>query len=233
MTSIHFFGGESGGIGKSFMTRTAVQYLMDREQPFTVFDADRTKHDIYDVFEDIGCQRAIFSEDDRYEDDALHIYESALSKPALVNLPANSYVELKGWISNNDVATLSQEDKISLWLWHLSDGSDISVNLFLKVCSEMGNTFQYVLVKNSGKNKGNWDMIDNNEEVQKLIKKYKVTVVDLPRLNGEKCHKVIEGMKLSFGKAKQEGVLDRINRQRIALYLKLSYQNLDSAKIFA
>ena len=46
MATLHFVGGEKGGVGKSFVTRTAIQYLLDRGVDFALFDADRSSSDI-------------------------------------------------------------------------------------------------------------------------------------------------------------------------------------------
>lgn len=41
MASIHFVGGEKGGVGKSVAARVLAQYLIEREIPFLGFDTDR------------------------------------------------------------------------------------------------------------------------------------------------------------------------------------------------
>jgi cellulose biosynthesis protein BcsQ len=42
MTTIHFIGGEKGGVGKSVVARLLAQSFVDRSQPFVGFDADRS-----------------------------------------------------------------------------------------------------------------------------------------------------------------------------------------------
>ena len=42
MSSLNFIGGEKGGVGKSVAARALAQYFIDREQPFTGFDTDRS-----------------------------------------------------------------------------------------------------------------------------------------------------------------------------------------------
>ena len=40
MSTIHFIGGEKGGVGKSVVARLCAQYCIDREIPFVAADAD-------------------------------------------------------------------------------------------------------------------------------------------------------------------------------------------------
>ena len=40
MSTIHFIGGEKGGVGKSVVARLCAQYCIDRAIPFVAADAD-------------------------------------------------------------------------------------------------------------------------------------------------------------------------------------------------
>ena len=40
MSTIHFIGGEKGGVGKSVVARLCAQYCIDRAIPFCAVDAD-------------------------------------------------------------------------------------------------------------------------------------------------------------------------------------------------
>ena len=40
MSTIHFIGGEKGGVGKSVVARLCTQYCIDRGIPFAAADAD-------------------------------------------------------------------------------------------------------------------------------------------------------------------------------------------------
>lgn len=42
MATIHFIGGEKGGVGKSVVSRLLAQYLIDHKLPFLGFDSDRS-----------------------------------------------------------------------------------------------------------------------------------------------------------------------------------------------
>ena len=40
MGTLHFIGGEKGGVGKSFTARLLAQYFIDHDMPFAGFDTD-------------------------------------------------------------------------------------------------------------------------------------------------------------------------------------------------
>ena len=42
MSSIHFIGGEKGGVGKSMTSRLLAQYLIDSGVPFIGLDSDQS-----------------------------------------------------------------------------------------------------------------------------------------------------------------------------------------------
>jgi cellulose biosynthesis protein BcsQ len=42
MSTIHFIGGEKGGVGKSVVARIVAQYLIDHQMPFAGVDGDRS-----------------------------------------------------------------------------------------------------------------------------------------------------------------------------------------------
>ena len=42
MSTIHFVGGEKGGVGKSVVARLLAQYMIDHNLPFIGFDTDKS-----------------------------------------------------------------------------------------------------------------------------------------------------------------------------------------------
>ncbi len=61
MARIHLIDGEKGGVGKSFVGRTMIQYCLDRNFPFIALETDRTNPDVAGAYKDI-CQYAVLTE---------------------------------------------------------------------------------------------------------------------------------------------------------------------------
>ena len=90
MARIHLIDGEKGGVGKSLVARTKVQYCLDRNLPFVAVETDRSNPDVAGIYKGI-CQYAVFTEDERQADKADRIFEMAIDKPVIGNLVAQSH----------------------------------------------------------------------------------------------------------------------------------------------
>ena len=63
MTAIHWVGGEKGGVGKSFVCSSAIEYMQAKQNDFIVFDTDRSNPDVLRLYKQAaGCRPAILSE---------------------------------------------------------------------------------------------------------------------------------------------------------------------------
>ena len=78
MADIHLFGGEKGGVGKSFVCKTAIAYHLKREIDCVPFDADRSNADVLRSYgEAAGVQTAILSEGEDFDTAANAIFNTA------------------------------------------------------------------------------------------------------------------------------------------------------------
>ena len=100
MALIHLIDGEKGGVGKSFIARTMIQYGLDRNLSFTAVESDRSNPDVSRVYKDI-CQFAIFSESEKHADNADRIFELAMEQSVIVSLPAQVNRAESDWIAHN------------------------------------------------------------------------------------------------------------------------------------
>ncbi len=74
-----------------------------------------------------------------------------------------------------------------------------------------------------------WEDWDEDEELQRLIKKYKVKVIDFPRLPYKERY-VIDKNKLSFSAAREYEKFGRLGKQRVVDFLKATYAEIESTK---
>ena len=87
MATIHLGDGEKGGVGKSLVVRTKIQYHLDKKKPFVAVETDRSNPDVAGVYKGL-CQYAVFTENEKQADRADRIFEMAMEKPVIVNLAA-------------------------------------------------------------------------------------------------------------------------------------------------
>ena len=113
MAAIHWGDGEKGGVGKSLVVRTLIQYHLDRNKPFVAVETDRSNPDVAGIYKGL-CQYAVLSENEKQADKADKIFEMAIEKPVIVNLAAQSHRAVFDWIEKNQLLKLGAEHGVSL-----------------------------------------------------------------------------------------------------------------------
>ena len=109
MGTIHFIGGEKGGVGKSLMARILAQYFIDHGQPFLGFDGDRTHGALLRFYASYSSPVTI---DDYQSLDRL--VELAAADPArriLVDLAAQAQQPLSRWMADSRLLELLAPDE--------------------------------------------------------------------------------------------------------------------------
>lgn len=230
MTTIHLVDGEKGGVGKSFVTRTMIQYALDRSLPFIAVETDRSNPDVNRVYPDV-CSFAVFSEDEKQASKADRIFEMALDKSVIVSLPSQVNRAVTTWIESNQLLDLGSEHGVSFCKWFITNGEFDSVRLFQSSLDYYKGQMAHILVRNLGLC-DEWSPMENDELLQKLIKKYEVKVIDFPKL-GHTERYLINQKQLRFDDARENRELSILGRQRIVNFLKAAYAAFDSTGAWA
>lgn len=232
MNRIHLFGGEKGGVGKSFVARAAVEFHLDRELPFSLFDTDRSNPTVLKIYgSTIGCQTAVFSEGEKYEDAPNLIFNAAEEKTVLVNLPAQSFIPLREWIENNELLDLGQEAGIQFVHWFISDCSADSLALLSRILRQFKTSVTHVLARNLGMT-DTWAQLDQDKNLQAAIANYKVKVIEFPKFMGNAERRQMEVERIPFHQALDHQDFKLISRQRVKTFLRKAYAAFDEAEVF-
>ncbi|MCT7953403.1 hypothetical protein NG798_26745 [Ancylothrix sp. C2] len=186
---IHFWSGESGGVGKSTGCKAMIHYLdavLDR-QDFRLIDADRSKPDVKDAYSTaLGerCLEGFFSEATDLFSKADEILNAALYGDVVVNLPASVGAALEQWVKNTDLILVAAESNIELIVWFVSNGSPDSMRLFYESLGQWGAGVNHVLVRNFGLNRNSevWEKFAASDEYQKAKQQHGFKEFDLPML---------------------------------------------------
>lgn len=189
ITRIHFWSGESGGVGKSTGCKAMIHYLdavLDC-QDFRLIDADRSKPDVKDAYSAaLGerCLEGFFSEATDLFSKADEILNAALYGDVVVNLPASVGAALDTWVKNTDLILVAAESNIELIVWFVSNGSPDSMRLFYESLQQWGADVNHVLVRNLGLNRNSetWDKLADSSEYKKAKEQYGFKEFDLPML---------------------------------------------------
>lgn len=234
MPDILFFSGEKGGVGKSFVCRTAVQYCLDREiAPFTVFDTDRSNPDVRRIYGKLTtCQVAIFSEGEKFQDTANSIYVAAADKGqrVLVNMPAQVLPAVKQWFEHNELLAIAQDDGVRFVFFFVTDGGFDSIKLLRHSLDWFKGRVQHIVVKNYGKT-DDFEAFDQDDHLSTLLKKYKVPVIDFPKMLGSVERNRLDAESIPFADAFEVDGFNSISRQRIRKFLREAYAAFDATPL--
>lgn len=145
-STIHFIGGEKGGVGKSVVARLLAQHFIDAGRPFQAFDTDRSHGALMRFYADYAVPVQV----ERFE--ALDaIVESAIEQPGLrvlVDLAAQTHQPLMRWMDESGVLELAEEAGVALKYWHVMDSGRDSVDLLQRLLDRFEGRIGLVLVLN-------------------------------------------------------------------------------------
>lgn len=231
MSELILVSGEKGGTGKSFVTRTIIQWHLDNKSPCHVFDTDRSNPDIARCYGRVlDVQLGIFGEGQRYEDTANAIFNSAISQKTIVNLPAQVFIPVKTWVEQNDLFEIAQDAGVTFTIWFVSDCGHDSLTLLRKSLEYFKTNAKHIVVKNYGKT-DDWAAFDQDETLQKLIQTYDSTIIDFPKFIGSIVRNRIDEFSLTFGEALTHEKFDLIERQRVRKFLREAYLAFEAAGV--
>ena len=228
MSSIHFIGGEKGGVGKSLTSRLLAQYMIDQQIPFLGFDTDRSHGALLRFYEGFASPVVL---DKREAFDV--VVEAATENPErriLVDLAAQTHDPLVQWIDDAGVIELAQELGVTLTYWHVMDAGKDSVDLLGKLLDRFGASLQYVLVRNQVRG-GDFAVLDQSGLQDKAIA-LGAKVITLKKLHEGVVNK-IDADSSSFWKATQSepAGLGLMDRQRLKMWLRDAYREIESVGI--
>lgn len=224
-SSIHFIGGEKGGVGKSLTARLLAQYMIDQQIPFLGFDTDRSHGALLRFYEGYASPVVL----DRREAFDV-VIEAATAEPErriLVDLAAQTHEPLVQWMDEAGVIELAQELDIRLTYWHVMDAGKDSADLLGKLLERFGTSLHYVLVRNQVRG-GDFTVLEQSGLADKAAA-LGAQSITFKKLHEGVAHK-IDTDSSSFWKAAQaeSGTLGLMDRQRLKMWLQSANREIAS-----
>jgi len=223
MSKIHFIGGEKGGVGKSVLARLLAQYHIDKNLPFAAFDTDRSHGALLRFYADYSTP--ITLEEVESTD---RLMESALEteRNVLVDLAAQTSAPLHRWIDQADLMALASEEGVPVVFWHVIDDGADGIALLDGLLDRYGDTATYVVVRNYGRGR-DFSAYDTSE-ARARAEELGVHQIDLPELHAGSMRKIDHGNASLWAAAhSRESGLGLMDRQRVRVWIKRAYQQLD------
>jgi hypothetical protein len=231
MPSLNFIGGEKGGVGKSVAARLLAQYFIDKGQPFTGFDTDRSHTSFTRFYSDYASPVVV----DSYEGLDLIAGEFEIptedgqTNSVIVDLAAQTAAPLSRWIRDSELIGLMAEMGVTVNFWHLADAGKDTVDLLGRLLSTYGAGPNYIIVKNLGRG-SDFTQLDESTAMQKALE-LGAQVITLAQLHEASMRK-IDRQNASFWAAVNtktgEDALGMLERQRVKSWLKNAYISFDN-----
>jgi hypothetical protein len=224
MSTIHFIGGEKGGVGKSVVARLCCQFCIDRALPFVAVDADGSHGALVRFYADYASPVDLTSLTSADQILSLAVDED---RRVVVDLPAQSDRLVGAWLEEAGIFELAAESDVRIVFWHvIDDGKDAVVTLG-RLLARHGDRARYVVVKNGGRGKA--FTLFAQSETRAEAERLGAAVVELPELNAAVMQK-IDRWDASFWAAANgttaPETFTRIERQRVKVWLQTAYDQL-------
>jgi hypothetical protein len=225
MSTIHFIGGEKGGVGKSVVARLCAQYCIDRSIPFVAADADGSHGALLRFYGDYT--RAVDLTE--FESaDAILALATESDRRVLVDLPAQSDRLLASWILEGGILELAAESGVQVVFWHVIDEGKDALTTLDRLLARYGDAARYCVVKNLGRGK-DFSLFERAPTFA-TAQRLGAAVIELPELHGPLMQK-IDRLDASFwsavnGPADGTSAFTRIDRQRVKVWLNTSFDQL-------
>ena len=225
MSTIHFIGGEKGGVGKSVVARLCAQYCIDRSIPFVAADAGGSHGALLRFYGDFT--RAIDLTDFDSVDGIIGLATES-ERRVVVDLPAQSDRPLAAWINETGILALAAESGVRVVFWHVIDDGKDALTTLDRLLTRYGDAARYCIVKNLGRGR-EFSLFDRSP-VRAAAERLGAAIVELPELHGPVMQK-IDRQDASFWAAVNSPTagpdgFTRMDRQRVKVWLNASFDQL-------
>ena len=224
MGTIHFIGGEKGGVGKSFTARLLAQYLVDTHRAMVGFDTDLS-HSTFTRFYAQFCE-SLNVADFESLDSIVETANENSDQHLVVDLAAQTAAKLNDWLTDCDFFSLMAELNYKVFYWHVMDDSADCVRLLDKLLSRFDHeNVQVVVVQNFGR--GANFLPFEHTAVFEQVKRQNGHIVKLPALHAALAQKIDFNNYSFWAAAHSRHVMKITELQRTKTWLKQAYEQID------
>ena len=226
MGTLHFVGGEKGGVGKSFFSRLLAQYLIDSQTPFVGFDSDSSHRTFSRFYGEFASPLTI--DDETSLDQIIDTLEESPATNIVVDLAAQTANKLQRWIKDCDLFGIMQELNVRIYFWHvMDDGADSMLVLQNLLDSLPPQRYQLIVVQNYGR--GNAFELFEASDTCIQARSQHAKFLRLAKLQESLAQK-IDFKHFSFwAAANNKDFMKTVDRHRVKTWLNFSYTQIGKA----
>jgi hypothetical protein len=164
---IHLIGGEKGGVGKTFVSRSLCQYLNAEGREFTLVEADSQVNDVGRIYQSLAqdTHTITLSDNPNLATEPDVIFNAATDAEVVVNLPSNTLDALNRWMAKVSLLDFMRNfyGGNRIVKWFVSDGCYESVRQLHSSIEEFDYGIPHIVVLNEGRlNGANFDYLSED-----------------------------------------------------------------------
>lgn len=226
MGSLHFVGGEKGGVGKSFTSRLLAQYFIDSKSEFVGFDTDASHCTFSRFYKDYTTR--IDVEDSNSLDQIIETADNEPNANIIVDLAAQTSQKVNQWISGCGLFEIMSELGFNVYFWHVMDDGADSANLLNTFIQNFSQTnVRLIVVQNYGRGKS-FRLFEQTQTYQ-LAKEKSANFVSFPKLEETLTQKIDFGSLSFWAAAHIKESMKIAERHRVKIWLNFCYQQIGNA----
>ncbi len=220
MRSIHFIGGEKGGVGKSFTARILSQFFIDTGKPLIGFDTDAS-HSTYSRFYGEFVS-PVSVQNETSLDRIIEASEDNPEAAIVVDLAAQTSQHLLKWMQSSGYFDIAQELGIKTYMWHVMDSGADSMFLLDRLLTQYSeNDIQLVVVQNHGR--GNNYKAFEESSTYKAASQRGAKFLLIANLQDDLVRKIDFGSLSFWAAANLKDKMKIAERHRIKIWLDFIY----------
>lgn len=233
MARLVFVTGDKGGVGKSFTSRSLLDWYDERKIPIKAYDTDKTNSTLFRFFQKVENDRftldQLDTEDQSSLDELLEKLASAKEKDIIMlDCAARTMDKLLTWMNDVDFFLLADDLKISITLAFVLGPEKDCVAILKDIANSFQNRVDYVLIKNLGRGQ-EFKVYDQSKSREKILNELGGIEITIPALT-PKTSLEVDRLNLPFVVAKDSTALMIADRQRVITFRNKLFDELSRAK---
>lgn len=221
---IIFITGDKGGVGKSFMARTLLQYYIDSKIACRAFDIDPVNPCLHQYYPnhteriDISDLHNLDPINDAIENNSL----------ILVDCAARSIHDLNTWFKEVDIMAERQSLDFALTFVFVITPDKSCMAIMTDALEMFGRDGDYLIVKNSARGK-DFSIYENSKIKKRMMEEAAAKEIVLPTL-AERTVILMDRHDIAFRDAIHHSMATLSNRSRVHAYLRTAYAQFETVK---
>lgn len=148
MSTIHFVGGDKGGVGKSVVARVLVSWCLEQRHPLWAVDADEAHGSLQRHYPEVTLP----ADPSRLDSlDRIFTVACQADRRVVVDVPAQGDKAVAAWLAEGKVLELAAASGVEVLFWHVMDDGKDAITTLAQKLERHPPPARHVIVENLGR----------------------------------------------------------------------------------